>query len=292
MVNWPQSLVIELAARRCIIFLGAGASASATRADGNNPRQHPPTWAKLLGTLHASSNTGDAADRDQAHDLLDKKQYLESAEILRSSCILPADYNRIIAETFSRYRPTEVHKAIERLDQKIVVTTNFDSLYEDNCRQGDATHGYVVLNYYDLGLINRMRSPTRIIIKAHGCVTMPEKTVLSKSDFFKARADHPEFYRTLESVFLTHTLLFIGYSISDPDIQLLLENSTITARSEHPHYALMAQGLHQAIRSAFLRTYTIQILEYDPANNHEEFLTALEDLAEQVEAKRNEQPQG
>lgn len=119
---------------------------------------------------------------------------------------------------------------------------------------------------------------------------MPEKTVLSKSDFFRARAEHTGFFRTLESLFLTHTLLFIGYSVSDPDVQLLLENSTITALSEHPHYALMERGLHPAIRAGFLRTYNIEILEFDPANSYEEFLVSLQELATRVEENRRLQP--
>ncbi len=288
MVNWPESLVIELAARRCVLFLGAGASASATRFDSSTA--HPPSWPSFLRILYDRSNRASAADLQVALDLLENKQYLESAEILRSTGLYAADYNRLIGTTFERYRPTEVHRVIEVLDQKIVVTTNFDTLYEDHCRQGDASHGYSVIHYYDDGLVARMRSPKRLILKVHGSVTVPEKTVLSKSDYFKARASYSGFYKTLESLFLTHTLLFIGYSVTDPDIQLLLENTTITAPSDHPHYALMAQGLHPALRNAFKRTYNIEILEFDPANNYEQFLISLQDLADNVQEMRDVQP--
>jgi hypothetical protein len=44
MIIWPKSLVREIAARRCVFFLGAGVSASATDKDGNRPR----TWAEFL----------------------------------------------------------------------------------------------------------------------------------------------------------------------------------------------------------------------------------------------------
>jgi SIR2-like domain len=284
MVNWPESLVIELAARRCIVFLGAGASSSASRADASG--EHPPNWLSFLRILQAGSNRGEPGDLVKAVELLGSKQYLDCAEILRSTCLHPADYNRLVGETLERYRPTEVHRTVESLDQKIVVTTNFDTLYEDHCRQGEARHGYSVINYYDEGLITRMRSPKRLILKAHGCVTVPEKTILSKSDFFKMRAEYPGFFKTLESLFLTHTLLFIGYSVTDPDIQLLLENASITAKSDHPHYALMATGLHPAIREAFFRTFNLRILEYAPANDHEEFLISLQDLAARVNEMR------
>ncbi len=288
MINWPETLVEELAARRGIVFLGAGASASSTRLGA--PDQHPPTWGGLLELLYQHINRGEEPDREAVRELLDSDKYLEAAEILRKVCIYKPDYERLVGMTFERFRPTEVHKAIERLDQKVVITTNFDTLYEDHCRQGDAAHGYAVLNYYDHGLINRLRSPKRVIVKVHGCVTAPELTVLTKSDFFEARSEYSNFFRTLESLFLTQTLLFIGYSISDPDIQLLLENSTIAAKSEHPHYAVMRQGQHSAIRGAFLRTYSIEILEFDPANNYEEFLLSLQDLADKVEEARGTQP--
>jgi hypothetical protein len=284
MLNWPESLLIELAARRCIVFLGAGASAGASRPGMTT--SHPPNWQEFLSILRDGSNRGQPSDQEKADELLADKRYLDCAEILRSTCLHPADYNRLVGETLERYRPTEVHRQIESLDQKIVVTTNFDTLYEDHCRQGDGRDGYSVIKYHDLGLITRMRSPKRLIIKAHGCVTVPENTILSKSDFFRMRAEYPSFFKTLESLFLTHTLLFIGYSVADPDIQLLLENSAITAVSDHPHYALMAEGLHPAMQAAVFRTFNLRILEYDPAREHEEFLTSLQDLAGRVNELR------
>jgi hypothetical protein len=75
----------------------------------------------------------------------------------------------------------------------------------------------------------------------------------------------------------------------DPDIQLLLENSSITAHSDHPHYALMAAGIHPALRNSFKKTYNIEILEFDPADNYAEFGSTLAVLAELVESRREEQ---
>lgn len=97
----------------------------------------------------------------------------------------PADYNRSIESIFSGYNPTEIHKAVLSLDQKIVFTTNFDRIYEHLCLRDEGRDGYVALNYYDDGLIARMRSPKRIIVKVHGCAGTPEHTILTKSDFSK-----------------------------------------------------------------------------------------------------------
>ncbi|EEO8188053.1 hypothetical protein G7D93_003725 [Salmonella enterica] len=51
MINWPDSLIDELAARRCVIFIGSGTSASATKKGPNNETISPPTWDRLLEIL-------------------------------------------------------------------------------------------------------------------------------------------------------------------------------------------------------------------------------------------------
>lgn len=288
MIVWPQSLIAELAARRCLLFLGAGVSMSATKVTPQGPVS-PPMWEAFLQKLLANVNRGTANDQKFAAELLNGKRYLECAQILRETCLQNADYNRIVGECFESFQPTGIHGYLDAIDQKVVVTTNFDSIYEDHCRQGDAVNGYAVVNYYDDNLISRLRSPKRVIIKAHGSVAAPENTVLSKSDYFKARRDYPGFFKILESLFLTHTLVFLGYSLNDPDIQLLLETVSLNTKSDHPHYAVMAEGIHPAMKKAFLETYNIEILEFDPQNNYAAFQTSVEELANNVTTYREEQ---
>ncbi|EPO7715986.1 SIR2 family NAD-dependent protein deacylase [Klebsiella aerogenes] len=285
MINWPDSLIDELASRRCVIFIGSGASASAKKRNGENDVS-PPTWAGLLKLLLERSPEDAIGSKENAESLLEKQNYLDCAEILRTTCLPRAEYNRCITQTFSGYEPTGVHKAVEILDQKVVITTNFDTLYESLCRQGQGRDGYSVIRYYDDGLVARMRSPTRLIIKAHGCISEPEKTILTKSDFFNARSKYFGFFEALESIFLTHTILFIGYSVNDPEIQLILENNIITYPSANPHYATMSSGSHPSILAAFKNTNNIDILEYNPENNHEELLDSLNNLGILVEERR------
>lgn len=286
MIQWPDSLIDELAARRCVIFLGSGASAPATKLV-RGEKVHPPTWAGLLKILLSKCPNDIQGSKSNAELLLEKENYLDSAEIIRKTCLPTAEYNRCISQTFSGYDATDIHKAVESLDQKVVITTNFDCLYENYCRQGEGRDGYAILRYYDGGLIARMRSPIRLIIKAHGCITEPEKTILTKSDFFTARSKNKGFFDALESIFLTHTILFIGYSVNDPEIQLILENNIITYPSSNPHYATMPQGSHASIISAFRTTNNIDVLEYDSANNHSELLDCLRELCMQVEDRRS-----
>lgn len=284
-MHWDKSFVEELAARRCIVFIGSGVSAGCTNAEGASP----PTWADLLRLLLDSMPPG--RDRDFASDYIKNKQYLDAAEIICSK-ISQADFASTMRSQFvaPRYVASRAHRSILKMDPKIVVTTNYDDIYERYCASGDAAAGYNVCRYYESHLINDLRSPVRSIIKAHGCVTDPSKAVLTKHQYFKARQEATNFFRILDALFITHTLLFIGYSLSDPDIQLLLENTNITAPSSHQHYAVVKQGtMHEALKAAATKSYNLRFVEYS-GDDHSELLDGLEDLANLVVEKREANP--
>jgi hypothetical protein len=281
MIDWPTSLVEEVASRRCVLFIGAGASAGCIRPAPGGAVERPPNWTAMLNALLARATRASPGDSAIAREYIASGRLLEAAEIIKSR-VPAADFSAFVTQTFRDYQHTDLHRYLNELDPKILVTTNFDKVYEQYCLRGEGSSGYVVHRYYDEGLVARLRSPQRLIVKVHGCMDTPERTVLTKSEFFGARQVHPGFFRVLESIFLTNTLLFIGYSMSDPDIQLLLENGTIAAQSAHPHYVVMPVGIHDALRQSLRKTYNVEVLEYDPANAHADLIESLGTLREAV----------
>jgi len=284
-MNWPIALVKELAARRCIIFIGAGASANCLSMDKTT---NPPLWRKFLDKLKEALPTGSFLTT--IDELLAKERLLDAAEVILGK-ITPADFTRVVREQFvvPRFSQSLIHEAILEIDPKIVVTTNYDDIYDTYCRQGMAGDGYNVCRYYDQHLVNDLRSPVRLVIKAHGCVSDPSKIVLTRSQYFRERQQHGKFYNVLDALFLTNTILFIGYGLSDPDIQLVLENSNIAARSSHKHYALISNDLHPDIEQAAANAYNLQFLKYT-RGRHAEAEVALRELAEDVNNFRIAKP--
>jgi hypothetical protein len=281
-IDWPESLVPELAERRCIIVLGAGASAGCSSADN---LRHPPTWQELLEAL--LQRVGAGGDADEARRFVAKEKYLHAAQIIRDS-IPDADFDQIIRREFQepRYQFGRIHELVNKLDPKMVLTTNYDDIYELYSSSGDAVNGYNVCNYYDGHALNDVRSTTRIILKAHGSVSDPSRIVLSLGDYFRARRNFPAFFAILDALFLTNTLLFLGCGLNDPDIGLLLENVNISAPSNHPHYAVVENVRHPSIKTAVRETYNLDLLEY-AAGRHMEVTDSLEELLESVEEYRN-----
>lgn len=284
-MNWPKSLAIELAARRCIIFIGSGASAGCISQDGT---KSPPTWGDFLDRLISMMN--DRSDLPVIQDYIRKDKFLEAAEIIKKN-VSPADFSSFIrAELVTpRYKQSSIHESILEIDPKVVITTNYDSIYDTFCVNRGAEEGYNVSKYYDSHIISDLRSPVRIIIKAHGCVSNPSQIVLSKSEYFRAKQEHYKFYKVLDSLFLTNTMLFIGYSLTDPDIQLVLENVNISAPSSHPHYFVTGNNINSAIKDANRRSYNLEFIEF-PSGEYDKLNEGLVELAYQVKEIRESNP--
>jgi hypothetical protein len=286
MIAWGDALVRELAARRCIVFMGAGASAGSISTVSNTS---PPNWAKLLSSLRDQiPNTNPVYNL--ADSLISERRFLDAAEVLMSA-VHRADFGHFLKRTLEapRFKPSRVHECVLKIDPKIVITTNYDTIYEKYCREGNAADGYQPITYTDQHLVSRLRTPTRCIIKAHGCVLTPEDVVFSRSSYFNARHIHRSFYSVLDSLFLTNTILFLGYSLSDPDIQLSLENTNISAPSANSHYFVTESGTQQALKDAARRAYNLDFIEF-PAGDFGALERSLVDLAERVVQHRIENP--
>lgn len=283
-ITWDTALIEELSGRRVIPFLGAGATMSCERKLDGRTVARTPSWPSLIQMLADSANCS-VADVAHIRSLVEKERYLDAAEIIRTG-LTSQEYSRILTREFSNIETGDLHSSIIRLDQRIVMTTNYDSAYEDLCTRGAARDGYTMLNYYDAGLVNRLRSPTRLILKLHGSVRHPEMTVLTRSDYFKARTRNPRFFGLVQSLFATNTLLFIGYSLSDPDVQLLLETSNIGGEDSFRHYAVVPEGSHEAVSRAISESYGINLIQYDASHGHAVVTESLVRLADLVEAER------
>ena len=284
-MNWPHALIKELAARRCIIFLGSGASAASKSLDG---KTSPPTWTQYLEGLISIMNS--KTDELLIRELISKDKYLDAAEIIVKN-ISTANYTDYLRATLQlpKFQPSIIHEAVFKIDPKVVITTNYDDIYDNYCKLGTSANGYNICKQNETHLVSDLRSPYRSIVKSHGCISNPAGTILTRSQFFEARLKYSNFYKVLDSLFLTNTILFIGYSLNDPDIQLILENVNISAMGSHPHYSCMANNLHPTIKEVFRKTYNIELIEFT-AGNYTELETGLTELADEVEGYRLTNP--
>src|SRR5258708_4509579 len=123
MITWPQTLIMEVARRRCILFLGAGVSASSKNAAG----QRPKTWGEFLTAALGLLN--DDNKRTEIRRFIDERRYLLALQAISQEAD-KADYQDFLTDNFNdnTYEPSELHQIIFNLDSRIVITTNFDKI--------------------------------------------------------------------------------------------------------------------------------------------------------------------
>lgn len=105
-------------------------------------------------------------------------------------------------------------KALQLVRPHAAITTNYDTFLEVLFPEYRPIVGQMVLR----------ADPTVIgdILKIHGCVTEPESLVLTRQDYDVFIARRKYLSAKLLAYFAEHPLLFVGYSINDPNIQNIL----------------------------------------------------------------------
>jgi len=245
MGSWPESLVVEFAERRAALFLGAGVSRAASSEFGKTVKG----WSELLKSM-AASMPGSNSEKDLVKKLINRGTLLDAAQVIRDK-LTAGDFATQIRNNFriSLDHDASIYKSIVKIDPLIVFTTNYDQLLETSLNRLNSDAGAFNVCLYNQGyLLDDIRSPTRSVIKVHGSVTDPGNVILSRGGYYAARRDNASFFRVCEAAMMLNTILFVGYSFSDPDIQLILENNSISSPTRHTHFALVERLPHASIK--------------------------------------------
>jgi len=281
MIDWDLSLISDLARRKCILFLGAGVSMNSLGKGGASP----PSWKAFLEgclpKLPAKSAT-------QIKRLIKNEDYLTACELIRSK-LVKGQFEQISKDAFlnPQFKSAEIHEHLFKLDCRIVVTPNFDKIYETYVTQ--ETQGTAsVKDYFDTDIATAIKDSGRVILKIHGTIDNPSKIIFSRSDYASARSEYRDFYEILNALCLTHTFLFVGCGANDPDIRLLLEDAFFKHNAVKPHFMVISdKSLHKDMMPVIESTLNVNLLIYKSnKGSHQDLTDSLKRLVELVEAER------
>ena len=98
----------------------------------------------------------------------------------------------------------------KRLDTIIgsIVTTNYDKLIENLFEFNPLIGNQILLS-----------NPYGSIYKIHGCISQPDKIVLTSEDYNKFNTSYELIRAQLLSLFIHNPIIFLGYSINDETIR-------------------------------------------------------------------------
>lgn len=285
MIEWPPELIEDIAKRKTVLYLGSGVSANSQ----NDVGKRPATWKQFLQDILVQRAAKLTYAKNTIDLLLKKDDYLMACEVI-VNIIGDRDFGELAATEFRRagYHPSEVHKTIFSLDSKIIITPNIDKIYDQYALS--SSNGTVIIKNYTDNIAKHLRSPDYLIIKAHGTTDDTENMVFTHGQYSRVRNEYASFYRILDALMLTHTFVFLGCGITDPDIQLVLENYNFSFPGCRPHYIITAEN---AISSDIVRCLSenrnLEFLTYENQDGtHAHLLDELKNLDLLVANKRVE----
>ena len=315
-----DALADELRAGRAIAFIGAGVSASLGVGY--------PTWTELLETLHRevtalvpseeskvppSENALKIEPKqisaiERVPDLLwraeEYRQLLESAN--------PKRYHELIAEKFgplwqdsAQLVGSELVAALTALPFRCILNTNFDPSLE----AAYGAHGREVrsVDWSERARVHAFlsdlwsrRDPSEVtLVYLHGKHDLPQSIVLTERDYADRYLASDESSKKLFALLISHCVVFVGFSLNDPELTFLLRVARAHARPDRPqHYAFLpaqeSPDVLAGLRRMYRGKYGVEPIYFDTANNYVELVRLLQDLArrtnESARAKAGDEP--
>jgi hypothetical protein len=200
-----EELAIQLAKGQVIPFVGAGVSMSLGL----------PSYGSLIKDLgeHIGFD-GDIFEQMGDYLTLAEFYHLKKKGLLELQAHLQEEWRKSVKQIAA----SPVHRAIVELGCKLIYTTNFDDFLEK-------AHKGLKRRYRGLRSVNdfvNLGDDKVHIVKLHGDLRSPTTMVFTESSYFQRLAFESPLDIKLRADILGKSLLFIGYSLSDINVRLLL----------------------------------------------------------------------
>ena len=185
-------LAEELEKGKLVVFVGAGVSKNSGL----------PEWEELIK---------DYADYRGIKEFTSKQFLTIPEEVFERYGSLK--YYEIAEKRFlGKYVPNSIHRILKKMKLTYIITTNYDTLIEDEIKNLQ-----IVSKDEDLPYTNS----NRMLIKMHGDFEN-KNIVLKKSNYDNYEKNFQLISTLVKGLFTTNTVLFIGYSYSDTNVQQIM----------------------------------------------------------------------
>lgn len=218
--------------RSISIFLGAGMSYEASGLD----------WSTLIKPYTQKLEVA-------VKNPIDALQYYQTSTGIDALAL-----KQEIAEKFKGLKSDFRHEILSKLPVRNYWTTNFDTLMEDSISKTGLKRD--IINNND-AFITAEERRDNIVYKLHGDVNTPKDIVVLKDDYDKYPKTHSHFITALENEFATNSMLFLGYSLNDPDVNNILNNLQLQGTTSNTHFIVIKRDKE----NKHLQNYIIKELE-------------------------------
>lgn len=194
------------------IFIGAGVSANSGFK----------SWWQIVDRFNENKKYVDNGDKDYSdEEILKIPQFVYNEDSELYFKILEEEYNKLPDET------NPIINVLLELQPNHIITTNYDRLIEYSIEK---QHIYGNTMYEDFSKYSRIINDTGFIsakklhyfIKMHGDLDDRASIVLKEDDYLEFSVTHSLVETFVKSLFVNHTILFVGYGLKDNNLKLIM----------------------------------------------------------------------
>jgi hypothetical protein len=228
-----------------------------------------PSWGALLRQIIARAMGRE--HRAELDELLQTGRYLDVADALE---VDPGAQviSQVIAETYQRPRaaPAPIYDLVAALPVTHVATTNYDPWLKDALARRLRTAPRV-FTPEDRGAFTNIRPDAPpLVLMLHGDADTPDTCVLSQRAFRRLTHGAPAYRSGLAALASQRTLLFLGHSLTDPDLVTVLEEwiEVFGAARSAPSHVWLGAGIKPHARRRLLAMGVEPVLYGDDPLEH------------------------
>lgn len=197
---------------KLVIFVGSGVSYDSSL----------PSWTQLIDAMKKALEE-------------ESSNYLKVAEKYYQAYGRNTFYSRLSEYFPEGSEPNDLHRLLLELRPRHIVTTNWDSLLEKEIqRQG--------LLYFTVVTDDMLASSpsSQLLIKMHGDLDH-RNIVIRESDYAGYADSRPLIENYVKSLFSTNVVLFLGYSLSDYNLDQILSWTRSRTTDAPPCYLVLTE---------------------------------------------------
>lgn len=194
-------------------------------------------------------------------------------------------FDDIINKLFYNANSNKYHEIIVSTDYQHIITTNYDSLLELAAN----SLGYNELltrsySYVDSKkLTAAIYSGKTALIHAHGKIAdlKLDQFVLTKQDYLNIMKHNPGFRLIINTIFITNSVLFVGYGGSDPHFEDIIDDLNLTLNWDQNSdilpkcYIMMRNDKITPIREHLNNSNRVDIISFSEYSEMLDFLDKL-----------------
>lgn len=280
-IKFNADLIDDVARRRVVLFIGAGASKWAKPTGGGSFK----SWNQFLE--HARTKTTNRRIRTIIAKLIENKEYLLASELLKGN--LSDQWLDLLKNEFQQTAEiSRLHKALIALNPRIVVTTNFDKLIETAWAQASGASYPTVITEVESSAFRLFRDDDKYLIKLHGSIDTPQDIVFDTTSYQSSAFSNRYYAEIMDTLLLTHTFLFVGFSMADPAVAMIVENAAYRFPLNRPHYIFQPGKAIPEVDELWKRLRKLYVLRYSEERHHVELAEQVEALGAAAALRRNE----